>query len=135
MDDTKALEVVSALANGVTPQTTESLGADFAYQSHDVIRALYKAMRALEIVSRRKERTKGTRPVNAGNLWSEEEDRKLLEEFDAGSAIPEIMALHGRSHASIQARLERHGRVQVQGLRLRGRSGSAGDASEEGSKT
>lgn len=133
MDDKKALEVVTALANEVTPQTTESLGTDFPYQSHDVIRALYKAMRALEIVSRSRERAKGARPANAGNPWSEEEDRRLLQEFDGGSTIPEIMALHGRSHASIQARLERHGRVQVQGLRMRGRAGE--DTHEGGTKS
>ncbi len=138
MDEKKAIEVVSALANGVNEQTAECFGADFRYQPFDVMRALYLAVRALEIVNRSRERSdKRARAVNQGQVWSEEEDRRLVQEFNGGSTVPEIMELHGRSRASIQARLERHGLVQPQGVmnfRVRSRSVEEGALPEEPSE-
>lgn len=126
MDDSKALGIVSALANGVNPLTGEVFDIDSVYQSADVIRALYIAMRALETTSRT--RTRGSRnrlPANAGKPWSEQEDLELLEKFDAGISLAELAQAHDRTPAGIQARLERHGRLQGQGLHWRGRNGNA----------
>ena len=126
MDDNKALSIVSALANGVNPQTGEMFEVDSPYQSVDVIRALYVAVRALELSNRAKARGSRARlPANAGKPWSEREDIELLEKFDAGVSIPELAQAHDRTLAGIQARLERHGRLQGQSLQWRGRSGAA----------
>ena len=137
MDDNKALAIVSALANGVNPQTGEMFEADSPYQSADVIRALYVAARALETSSRSKARGSRARtPANAGKPWTEKEDRDLLERFDAGLSVAELAQAHNRTIAGIQARLERHGRLQGQGLQWRGRAanepatGGGGDRSE-----
>lgn len=126
MDDNKALAIVSALANGVNPQTGEMFEVDSPYQSVDVIRALYVAVRALEMTSRTKARaSRGRMPANAGKPWTEQEDRELLEQFDAGQSMSELAQAHDRTMAGIQARLERHGRLQVQGLQWRGRAAQA----------
>lgn len=126
MDDSKALGIVSALANGVNPLTGEVFEIDSPYQSADVIRALYIAVRALEMSSRPKSRGSRTRlPANAGKPWSEQEDLELLEKFDEGISIAELAQVHDRTLAGIQARLERHGRLQGQGLQWRGRNGGA----------
>lgn len=125
MDDSKALGIVSALANGVNPLTGEVFDIDSVYQSADVIRALYIAMRALETTSRTK--TRGSRnrlPANAGKPWSEQEDLELLEKFDEGISLAELAQAHDRTLAGIQARLERHGRLPGQGLHWRGRTGA-----------
>jgi hypothetical protein len=115
MDDNKALAIVSALANGVNPQTGEMFEADSPYQSADVIRALYVAVRALEMTNRTKARNSRSRlPANAGKPWSEQEDRELLDRFDSGMSIPQLAQAHDRTLAGIQARLERHGRMQGQ---------------------
>lgn len=122
MDDNKALAIVSALANGVNPQTGETFEEDSPYQSADVIRALYVAVRALEITNRSKARTSRARmPANAGKPWSEQEDRQLLERFDSGLSVPQLAQAHDRTVAGIQARLERHGRMQGQSMQWRGR--------------
>lgn len=110
MDDSKALSIVSALANGVNPQTGEMFEIDSPYQAADVIRALYVAVRLLELSARRKPRSRA--PLNAGKPWTEEEDRRLLASFDEGKSIPDIAGLHARTVAGIQARLERHDKVQ-----------------------
>ena len=126
MDDIKALGIVSALANGVNPQTGEVFEVDSPYQSADVIRALYIAVRALEATTRTRARaSRAGLPANAGKPWTESEDRELLEKFDAGQSIPDLARAHDRTPAGIQARLERHGRLPAQGLKLRGRAGQS----------
>lgn len=131
MDDNKALAIVSALANGVNPQTGEMFEVDSPYQAADVIRALYVAVRALEMTSRSKARSSRARmPANAGKPWSEQEDRDLLERFDSGLSVAQLAQSHDRTLAGIQARLERHGRMKGQGLQWRGRNASA-DASRD----
>jgi hypothetical protein len=125
MDDIKALGIVSALANGVNPQTGEVFDVDSPYQTGDVIRALYVAVRALESTTRTRLRPGRTRlPTNAGKPWTETEDLELLEKFDEGLSIAELARAHDRTPAGIQARLERHGRLPAQGLQWRGRNGT-----------
>ncbi len=126
MDDNKALNIVSALANGVNPQTGERFEIDSPYQAADVIRALYVAVRAMEMTNRSKSRGNRARmPANAGKPWAEQEDRELLEKFDAGLSLAQLAQAHDRTIAGIQARLERHGRLPGQGLQWRGRAGNA----------
>src|SRR5262245_20698104 len=126
MDDNKALGIVSALANGVNPQTGEMFEVDSPYQAADVIRALYVAVRALEMSNRSKSRGLRARmPANAGKPWAEQEDVELLEKFDSGQSLTQLAQAHDRTLAGIQARLERHGRLPGQGLQWRGRSGGA----------
>lgn len=136
MDDNKALAIVSALANGVNPRTGEMFEVDSPYQSADVIRALYVAVRALEMSNRSKVRNNRARmPANAGKPWTEQEDRELLERFDNGMSVPQLAQAHDRTLAGVQARLERHGRLQGQGLQWRGRSGSAPADSTPGERS
>ena len=125
MDDNKALSIVSALANGVNPQTGEMFEVDSPYQAADVIRALYVAVRALEMSNRSKNRGIRSRmPGNAGKPWAEQEDLELLEKFDSGLSVAQLAQAHDRTLAGIQARLERHGRLPGQGLQWRGRAGN-----------
>lgn len=111
MDDTKALAIVSALANGVNPMTGEPFAADSPYQAPDIIRALYHAIRLLDAGRERLSRTRGPQHVNAGKPWNEQEDHELLAQFDRGCEIAELARAHGRTLAGIRLRLERHGRV------------------------
>ncbi len=111
MDETKALAIVWALADGIDPQSGEIFPADSAYQTADVVRALFLAGRALEMKT--KVRSRAPLPANAGRRWSAEEDRRLLEEFDGGGAVLDLAQVHGRTTAGIQARLEKHGRLQM----------------------
>lgn len=126
MDDDKALAIVSTLANGVNPQTGEVFDIDSPYQSADVVRALYVAVRALENINRRRARNNRTRlPANAGKPWTAQEDLELLEKFDAGEAVAQLAQLHDRTLAGIEARLERHGRLEGKGAQWRSRGGNA----------
>ncbi len=111
MDESKALNIISALANGVHPATGEVFCADSPYQSPEVVRALFVVIRALE--GRLKTQARRTEvPGNAGKPWSEEEDQRLLASFDSGRDLKLLAQDHQRTGAGIQARLEKHGRLQ-----------------------
>ncbi len=111
MDETKALDVLAALANGVHPTTGEVFAPDSPYQSPEVVRALFVVIRAFEARVKSQAR-RADLPGNAGKPWSGEEDQRLLSGFDAGRSIKQLAEDHQRTLAGIQARLEKHGRVE-----------------------
>jgi hypothetical protein len=136
MEEARALTIVSALASGVNPLSGEIFSVDSPYQSPDVIRALYSAVRALEAAGRRRTRGSDTASSNAGKPWSEDEDRQLLAGFDGGRPLAELAQAHGRTRGGIQARLIRHGRLTPEGDRPIGgpgkwRPGGAGTRPRE----
>jgi hypothetical protein len=108
MDEAKAQALIATLANGVNPLTGEVFPADSPYQAPDVVRALYVAGRALE--TKPKPRRAAT-AANAGKIWSDDDDRRLVAEFDRGVPLPELTQSFGRTVAGIQARLEKNGRI------------------------
>ena len=120
MDESKALSIVSALANGVNPLTGEVFPSDSPYQAPDVVRALFVAARVLEQSSppsapgdpARTTKRASNLPSNVGKPWTSEEDKRLLEEFDRGCSLRALANSHGRTLAGVEARLEKHGRLQ-----------------------
>ncbi len=111
MDEAKALTILTTLANGIHPETGEVFPPESPYQSPEVVRALFFATRALESRSPAP-KTRASLPSNAGKPWADEDDRKLLAEFDRGRTLSELAQSLGRTVAGIQARLEKHGRLQ-----------------------
>jgi len=112
MDETQALSIVAALADGVNPMTGEVFGPDSPYQSAPVIRALYCLLNAAQ--NKSKPRRREQMPRNAGRPWTSEEDKALLAGFDGGKSMTELADQHERTVAGITARLEKHGRVEPQ---------------------
>jgi hypothetical protein len=119
MEREQTLRILNALANGVHPATGEKFAADGPYQHPDTVRALFEAMRAVE--------GGGTAPAPAperkaapampqsgpGSRWSAEEEQRLATAFDAGRTVDELARAHGRSRASIEARLVRLGKMDA----------------------
>ena len=108
MDEAKAQALIATLANGVNPLTGEIFPADSPYQAPDVVRALYVAGRALETKSRPR---RAATAANAGKIWSDDDDRRLVAEFARGVPVAELTQSFGRTLAGIQARLEKNGRT------------------------
>ena len=121
MDHTEAHKVISSLADGCDPMTGERV-ENSVLQHGDVIRALHIAIRALE---KGKSRRSAGMPAKHGQRWTEQEDRELLEKFDAGESVEKLAEAHERRPAGIQARLVLHGRIQGTGPQLRGRGANA----------
>lgn len=126
MDDSKAHGIIATLAKGLDPISGRAFPSDSPYQAPDIVRALFVAAQALDAKLHTRGRGKGELPANAGKPWNDEEDRRLLLQFDAGQTIQDLARAHGRTVAGIQARLERHGRVQPAGSQERGAPQTAG---------
>lgn len=47
---------------------------------------------------------------NSGSKWSEDEEQRLIQAFDGGASVDELMATHGRNYGGIISRLKRLGR-------------------------
>lgn len=122
----EARPILQALADGHDPRTGEAFPADSPCQRGDVVRALYVALESLP---------KRNRPPSHGRAWDADEDRHLEEAFKAGVSSRDLASVHGRSPASIEARLFKLGLVSAPpaGARIRWKDAPPVDAGEEGS--
>ena len=106
MDDIKAAGILKSLAAEGTA------ASEAALQSPDVVRALFLAAESLEARARGGRRNSSL-PRNAGKTWTPDEDERLLAGFDGGTAVEALAAAHERTRAGIEARLVKHGRLEV----------------------
>jgi hypothetical protein len=113
MDEPKAIEILRTLATGLNPMTGEAIPAAGPFESPDIVRALCLGADALESRAKQARRGAGL-PRNAGKSWSKEEDERLLAAFDAGTTIPDLATAHERTRSGIEARLVKHGRLEVE---------------------
>lgn len=104
MDIIRAKEIIGLLADGVDPTTGEVFPQDSAYNSPEVIRALFVALRELEHT------TKELDPLrNKGKPWTDIEDDKLRDEFKSKIKLSDIATEHGRTRGAIESRLDHLG--------------------------
>lgn len=103
-----ALQIITALSDGIHPDTGDVLSNESCFNNPQVIRALFTAKESLEN-SLKIEKRKGELPKNARKP---EEDDELASRFDSGMGINEIIELHGRTKGSIMARLIRLGKIK-----------------------
>lgn len=109
MDVQVALQTISALADGINPETGEVLAPDSCFNQAPVLRALFVARQSLEHQLQAQKRKKSL-PPNAGKPWTSEEESKLAASYEAGVVLKELCHMHGRTRGSIVARLEKLGK-------------------------
>jgi hypothetical protein len=112
MEIQEALEIIRRLADGLHPDNGEPLLLDSAYQQPRAVRALNRAVQALEFQQQR-DRTRRSLPANAGKPWSNEEDAQICSELRHGVNFQEIARTHNRTAGSIVARLIRLGKISA----------------------
>ena len=112
MEIQEALEIVRKLADGLDPQSGQSLVGDSLYQHPQNVRALNRAVQALEFQQQR-ERARRSLPANAGKPWSDAEDARECDELRRGISFHEIAKIHNRTAGSIVARLIRLGKISA----------------------
>ena len=110
MDINKALEIISALSDGVNPETGEELSNDSYFNQPKVIRALFIAKQSIEKVIKTEKR-KSDLPENAGKPWKTDEDEALSANFDCGMTMEQLSSHHKRTKGSITSRLVRLGKI------------------------
>ena len=112
MDDTKAAAILKSLAAGIDPQTGEPLTDLAPLRSAEVLQVLFLAADSLETRGRQSRR-QAALPRNAGKPWTADEDERLLAAFDAGKKMDELVGTHERTRAGVEARLVKHGRLDL----------------------
>jgi len=112
MEIQEALAVVRKLADGIHPETGTLLPADCLYHNPQAVRAMHRAMAALEFQEER-ERAKKFLPKNAGKAWSNQEDAQICDEIRRGMSFERIAQMHSRTNGSIVARLVRLGKISA----------------------
>jgi hypothetical protein len=114
MDDDHAAGILRALAAGADPAGTGERLGDLAVLQHpDVGCALQLGAAALDARTRQ-QRRQSSLPRNAGKAWTQEEDERLLASFDGGATVEQLVAQHERTRAGIEARLVKHGRLDLE---------------------
>ena len=110
MEIQEALAILRKLVDGVHPETGEILQTDCLYRHPQAVRAMQRAVSALEF-QREHEHPKRFLPSNAGKSWSSQEDVQICEEIRRGLGFGEIAKIHNRTAGSIVARLVRLGTI------------------------
>jgi DNA-binding NarL/FixJ family response regulator len=107
MEIQEAIKVIRALADGVHPETRESLKDDSICRNPQAVMALNRALAAL-VTQQERELKK---PASAGQYWSRTEDQQVCDELRKGMNFGEIAKTHNRSIPSIVARLVKLGKI------------------------
>jgi hypothetical protein len=116
MEIKRAIEIIRALADGVDPHTGELFAADSPYQNPETVRALFEALKGLEVLNSRSKRTQSL-PQNAGKPWTKEEDQLLVSRFESGTTVKDLSVQHARTQGAIQSRLIKLGKLTISSLR------------------
>jgi hypothetical protein len=101
MEIEDAIKFIRSLADGLNPETGESIKSDSVYRNPQAVIALNRALAAL-VGQQQRERKQ---PSSAGRYWTHAEDEQVCEELRKGMDFKEIAKTHNRSVPSIVARL------------------------------
>jgi hypothetical protein len=112
MQKSKAIDIIKLLADGVHPMTGEQLDKDHVINEPDVIRALNTALEAFASEEKRIQRQRDL-PKRVGKPWSEQEDKALINAFDSGISLNDLVDKHQRTRGAIRTRLVRLGKIEL----------------------
>src|SRR5688572_26815972 len=110
MTEARSLEILKSLRDGINPFTGETLSIENHFQHPETVRALYKAVEAMEFFEARM-RQRRNLPKNTGITWTKEEDEKLVRGFEAGEPFSVLARDHDRTSGAIEARLIKLGKL------------------------
>ena len=108
----RARMILDSLVQGIHPKTGSELPEDSVVNDIDVSRAMCTAVFALDQMSARVAR-RAQLPESVGKAWTEEEEKRLKDEFKCSEDIALIASRHGRTTRAIEARLEKLGLLTV----------------------
>jgi hypothetical protein len=106
MELEEAIKTIRALADGVNPETGETLPENAVCRAPQSVKALNRALAALTVQHEREK----NRPQN-WRSWSRTEDEQVCEELRQGNDFTQIAKTHNRSVPAIVARLIKLGKI------------------------
>lgn len=108
MEVAAAKATLKSLVEGVDPVTGYPIPKSMVLHHATVIRALLCAVAVLDADEARMRR-RARLPRNTGRPWRQTDDAQVLAAFHRGEPVLQIAAMHHRSLASVESRLERLG--------------------------
>ena len=112
MDISKATEIIKLLADGKHPRTKARLDENHVINEPDVIRALNKIVETLSSTDKKSKKPRDL-PERVGKPWSENEDKALIQAFENGISINDLVIKHQRTRGAIRSRLIRLGKITL----------------------
>ncbi|ONI40251.1 hypothetical protein AN639_05040 [Candidatus Epulonipiscium fishelsonii] len=97
------LAIAYHLIRGIDPYTNEKLPQDHLINNKYVYQLLLIAQNNILNYNA----STSDLPINVGKTWSNEEDAQLRTEYENKVSIKEMSKIHGRTHRSIKARLNK----------------------------
>lgn len=112
MDREQVINVLENLAFGIDPATGHTIPYD-AFHATETVRALFMATTLLKesAAPQGRRRSASTKLTAAGAPWTQEEDERLVREFDDGLTAAQMALEHGRSSGAITSRLVKLGKI------------------------
>jgi hypothetical protein len=102
---TESVKILETLANCINPITGEVLSDESPFNDATVRQALLLAVNTIKQDKQKRQQREQRKPANAGVAWDEDEDNRLMEEYNEKLSLKEIASLHGRTQPAINARL------------------------------
>ena len=112
MKKAKAIDILKLLADGMHPVTGEQLKKNHVVNEPDVIRALNTAVGAL-LSEETKIKRQRDLPERVGQPWTENEDNDLINAFEKGTSLNDLVIKHQRTRGAIRTRLVRLGKIEI----------------------
>jgi hypothetical protein len=120
VENSEALRIVRALADGVNPETGETLAADSVFQQAQTVRSLERAAVVLETYAEIPDKNRNPsaqieqiRLVDPSRPWPPEEDERLYMEFYQSIDFESIAGRLGRSKSEVISRLIKLGKKKT----------------------
>lgn len=110
METKNALKIIEALSDGVDPFSGEVLSDESLYQQPEIKEALFSAKESLEATLKREMRKRAL-PERTGKPWDEQENSRLVKNYEQGIPIKELAVAHKRTKGAITSRLARNGKL------------------------
>ena len=110
METKNALKIIEALADGVDPFSGEVFADESLYQQPEIIRAMFTAKESLETTLKREIRKRAL-PERAGKPWDEQENSRLMKNYEQGIPIKELAVAHKRTNRAIISQLVKNGKL------------------------
>ena len=112
MKKSKAINILKLLADGMHPVSGEQLERNHVINDPDVIRALNAAVEVLASEETKIRRQRDL-PERVGKPWSENEDKALINAFEKGVSLNDLVIKHQRTRGAIRTRLVRLGKIAI----------------------
>lgn len=110
MERDRKLEILKSLSDGIDPYTGEALPVNSPCRHPETVTALLEAIDVLKDAQSIRLRKKSL-PENAGRPWTGEEDKQLINNYEAGESFKALSERHKRTAGSIKSRLLKLGKI------------------------